>query len=387
MTLRYVVALGLIALLSIVSHLVLTETLKANEGSAAIINMSGRQRMLSQRIRGLADDLHSGKEVAREPLITSMNQFRQTHERLAALADAKGTIAERRLYEVYYGNAEIDRLMTRFLAAGERIAARKVAPARLTDAEDSQDLQVLSDLARGPLLSGLEDVVSIHQSVSEARSQRMVRVQWGILLIVLVTLAVEACFIFRPMVRAISGYVGLLLNQADHDYLTGLLNRRAFTVRAEAEIQRSRRYARPVSVVLVDVDHFKRVNDSLGHLAGDTVLVTLSRTMEAQARREDVIARLGGEEFAILLPETGLAEACEMAERLRQAVAAEPILAGEEPRQITISAGVAEIDLDGARPYVSAMSNADKMLYRAKDAGRDTVRPKPASARAMRVVS
>lgn len=158
-------------------------------------------------------------------------------------------------------------------------------------------------------------------------------------------------------------------------------------MRAEAEIQRSRRYARPVSVVLVDVDHFKRVNDSLGHLAGDTVLVTLSRTMEAQARREDVIARLGGEEFAILLPETGLAEACEMAERLRQAVAAEPILAGEEPRRITISAGVAEIDLDGARPYVSAMSNADKMLYRAKDAGRDTVRPKPASARAMRVVS
>lgn len=384
MTLRYVVALGLVALLTITSHIVLTETLRANEGSAAVINRSGRQRMLSQRINGLAAELHAGDEEAREPLRTAIRQFANSHAELVGLAKAppQGSIGESRLYDVYFGPAEIDHTTARFLAAARRVSERS-----RDDPADLADVKLLSDLSKGPLLSGLEEVVSIHQSVSEARSARMEQIQWSILLIVLMTLAFEAVFIFRPMVQSITGYVGQLLRVADHDYLTGVLNRGAFTTRAEAEIQRSRRYGRMVSLMLFDVDHFKQVNDQYGHLAGDLVLSSLSRMIEGQARREDLIGRIGGEEFAILLPEAGLAGAIEAAERIRTSVAATPIEAGDSRLDVTVSIGVAEVDLSNPRPLLAALADADIMLYKAKEAGRNCVRPHAPAVRKMQVVA
>lgn len=389
LTLRYIVALGLIAVLTIISHFVLAETLLANEGAAAIINRSGRQRMLSQRISGLSVDLHQGNEASRSPLEKAIGQFEQSHARLIALArdDNGATIAERRLHDVYFGNSEVDNLAFLFLSAARRVAARPAGQHSSADAEEKEDLRILSDLSRGPLLSGLEEVVTIHQSVSEGRSQRMMQIQWAILVIVLLTLAFEACFIFRPMVRSISNYVGQLLRLADRDYLTGLLNRRAFTRHAETEIQRSRRYGRRLSLLMIDVDHFKHVNDTYGHLVGDSVLVAISQIIESQARREDLVGRIGGEEFAILLPEIGLAGAIDVADRLRQAVSEAPIDAGSLRLDVSISVGVAEVDLDALRVLFSAMSNADRMLYRAKDAGRNCVRPHVASLQSIRAAA
>ncbi|WP_226635710.1 diguanylate cyclase [Novosphingobium profundi] len=377
LTLRYVVALGLIALLSIVSHFVLTETLRANEGGAAIINMSGRQRMLSQRISALADDLHRGDEEVREPLETAVRQFADAHRELASLASRQegASVAERRLHDIYYGPAEIDRLARRFLDAAEAEIALPRGGHGPAAADEIGNLRTLSVLSRGPLLAGLEEVVAIHQSVSEVRAQQMERIQWGILAIVLLTLAFEALFIFRPMVRRISEYVGQLLDLADHDYLTGMLNRRAFTARAETEIQRARRHDRPMSLLLLDVDHFKQVNDVHGHLAGDEVLFGIAQILDMQGRREDLVGRIGGEEFAILLPETSLSGAIDVADRVREAVAGEPFAAGGKALGVTLSVGVAEVDRTSPRGVVTAMARADQMLYQAKNAGRNCVRP------------
>ena len=155
------------------------------------------------------------------------------------------------------------------------------------------------------------------------------------------------------------------------DELTGLPNRRAFTDAFEAESARVRRFGGAASVALVDIDHFKQVNDRHGHLAGDEVLRRVALSMRNGLRLHDFIARWGGEEFSILMPMTSVAEAAGVMDRLRQDVEAMSIDAdGETGIRVTISAGVCAI----AETLDATLHTADDLLYAAKDAGRNTVR-------------
>lgn len=159
---------------------------------------------------------------------------------------------------------------------------------------------------------------------------------------------------------------------ATTDPLTGLLNRGHFTSVAEDLISRALRYNRPLSMLMIDADHFKRINDGWGHSAGDQVLIELGRLCRTTFRSVDVCGRLGGEEFGVLLPETEIAGAVGVAERLRQVVAGTPIPFEGETLRITISIGVATLggtvlDLSGL------FSSADKALYGAKGTGRNRV--------------
>jgi diguanylate cyclase (GGDEF)-like protein/hemerythrin-like metal-binding protein len=158
---------------------------------------------------------------------------------------------------------------------------------------------------------------------------------------------------------------------ASTDGLTGMLNRRTFMEEARNIFQLARRYHRPLSLLMVDVDHFKRVNDTYGHQVGDTVLVRLSQTMMHCLRGTDKIGRIGGEEFAVVLPETGPEQAAEMTERLLSTVRSMSIaLEAASPLRVTVSIGVATLtpmteDVD------ALIKHADAALYRAKDEGRD----------------
>ncbi|HMM48783.1 MAG TPA: sensor domain-containing diguanylate cyclase [Miltoncostaeaceae bacterium] len=158
----------------------------------------------------------------------------------------------------------------------------------------------------------------------------------------------------------------LLVEQSTRDPLTGLANHRAFFDRLANELERSRRRNRPLSLVMVDIDHFKRVNDRFGHLAGDAVLQEFADRLREEARTEDTLGRIGGEEFAWLMPETAIVEALGAAERVRITIEAVPF---SEAGRITLSAGVAQLEDDmDARALRAA---ADAALYRAKDAGRN----------------
>jgi diguanylate cyclase (GGDEF)-like protein len=171
---------------------------------------------------------------------------------------------------------------------------------------------------------------------------------------------------------------------ATTDGLTGLLNRRAFTRALEGELERARRHGHPLSLLLLDVDHFKRINDAHGHPAGDAVLQHLARTCTALLRRSDVAARVGGEEFALLLPHAAAGQAAQTAERLRGALAgagpSAPVTAlpsggaqGERPPvDFTVSIGVATWGGPG-EPAEALLQRADAALYAAKRAGRDRV--------------
>ncbi len=158
---------------------------------------------------------------------------------------------------------------------------------------------------------------------------------------------------------------------ATHDALTGLLNRRAFDSLLNEEVQRARRFNHPLSLILVDLDHFKSVNDTYGHAAGDAVLVEAARRIESGIREIDRVARIGGEEFAVLLMETPAHEAIIVARRLVAAMQAAPIQAtASVSLPITLSAGVASLPASSV-PNFSLQVAADKALYAAKHAGRD----------------
>ncbi|MCJ2187317.1 diguanylate cyclase [Novosphingobium beihaiensis] len=377
LTVRYLAALGLVAFLSITLHFVVKDMLRTSEGSAEIINMSGRQRMLSQRIVSLALELDKGDEAARAPMKAAIEQFGTAHGKLlrAAGEDIGNSAEQARLRDTYFGAAGVDKALKAYLAAARRIAASPQDAAGPEAEQRAADLAFLVSSARGPLLDGLEQVVAIHQAISEEHIRLLQLIQRGIVTVIVLTLQIEALFIFRPMVKRISGYVRQLMELADRDYLTGVSNRRAFTDLARTEIQRARRYKRSLSILLVDADHFKQINDVHGHLAGDAVLVSLGKALENGARREDILGRIGGEEFAMLLPETPLPEAREVADRLRRAIAGQPVNAHGKSIEVTVSIGIASVPLDAEDPLTAAMGTADSMLYKAKEAGRNCVWP------------
>jgi diguanylate cyclase (GGDEF)-like protein len=158
------------------------------------------------------------------------------------------------------------------------------------------------------------------------------------------------------------------------DGLTGLWNYRYFTMTVTKEIERASRFGRPLSLLMLDLDHFKDVNDSFGHQRGDAVLVELAGRIRAEARDVDTVARYGGEEIVVILPETDEAGARQAAERICAAVRRKPFGdPGQLPIHLTVSAGVAVYPLHGVSAS-QLLANADAALYEAKHAGRDTWR-------------
>lgn len=162
--------------------------------------------------------------------------------------------------------------------------------------------------------------------------------------------------------------------QSSTDFLTSLPNRRAFFEAAEAEVARARRHGFGLVVLLLDVDHFKRINDALGHAAGDLALVALTEVLRQSVRQGDIAARIGGEEFVLLLSHCEREDGLRFAERLRQTVASTVVEVGSEhpPVRMTVSIGLADTQTHGMNLDL-LMSRADHAMYGAKRAGRDRI--------------
>lgn len=181
---------------------------------------------------------------------------------------------------------------------------------------------------------------------------------------------VMALIELRAMQRELQAKVEALDRLSRHDELTGLLNRRALLETLERELALARRFGSPLSLLVIDVDHFKSINDGHGHAMGDAVLRRLAETLGQRARRIDVLGRLGGEEFVIVMPQTTPRGALVLAEAARHCV--ETMEVAGLGRRVTISGGVA--CLDGRQGSAAALIDAaDKALYRAKQLGRNRV--------------
>ncbi len=153
-----------------------------------------------------------------------------------------------------------------------------------------------------------------------------------------------------------------------HDAMTGLFNRRSYEDTVEKELARCSRYGSTLSLILFDIDYFKAVNDTYGHKTGDSVLIRLARTVRESVRKTDSVFRVGGEEFAILMPEAGVKEAAVLAEKIRTRVESQPF---SPVKEVTVSLGIAESD--GTVSLSDLYRQADTALYRAKENGRNKV--------------
>lgn len=169
----------------------------------------------------------------------------------------------------------------------------------------------------------------------------------------------------QEQAKEISAY----MCEARTDALTELPNRRAFNDEVTRRLNEWRRSGVPFSVVLIDIDHFKRLNDQFGHPAGDTVLAAVARTLRETMRDADMVARIGGEEFAVVLPRGDLVEACQAAERARQAIAQSAFCLEGRSVAVTVSCGAAQTLVNESAAAV--LKRADKALYASKAAGRN----------------
>ena len=160
---------------------------------------------------------------------------------------------------------------------------------------------------------------------------------------------------------------------ATHDGLTGLANRSAGMETLRRELARSFRQGTPLTVILADIDHFKKVNDQWGHIVGDEVLVEMGRRLRTQLRPYDLVARYGGEEFLLVLPDCDLTSALIRADQIRGFVASQPFTTSVQPQAITVSMGVAVVNEKTELPLEEVLHLADVGLYKAKSEGRNRV--------------
>jgi diguanylate cyclase (GGDEF)-like protein len=220
----------------------------------------------------------------------------------------------------------------------------------------------------------------LHVDLSlQALEADFLKVDLGVLITLAVALSQALVVVVLPLVFLVRRFLEhpVLVAQSRVDAKTGLLNVSTWETEAEAEIARSVRTRNPVALALVDIDHFKRVNDTYGHLAGDRVLKALADALTSQSRDYDRTGRFGGEEFVLLLAQTGRDDACKIAERLRSYVASLAIPTDDRPDaptiHVTISIGVTALARGESYELTDLLAASDSAMYAAKQAGRNQV--------------
>lgn len=252
---------------------------------------------------------------------------------------------------------------TRVLVAREKFAI-VIVDQSLPDGKGIEFLSELSSTdseAIRVLISGQIDPVELSKSINSGILHRLIIKPW------------DNDYILVQMLEALQSHKLLLEKNAlarlaITDPITELNNHRRFQDALKIEVQRSQRHERPVSLLMIDIDHFKNYNDQYGHPAGDRLLADLSKRIVASVRTLDIVARYGGEEFAVIMPDTIADDALRVAERIRLAVADEAFAVFHSPEKakITVSIGVASL-----KPNFELVEEADKALYKAKNSGRN----------------
>lgn len=380
LTVAYVLALIVIASFIIGTHFFVVKVTAAQKTLAEVSHISARQRMLSQQaVLYSLRYREIGREEDRWNALESIAGFESGHKFLARLAIQQGNntrFKSQALYDTYFmppDNLDIKAGLfikkTRdFLnyQQGDNIFQRDTS------------LEYVRNLAMGPLLDLLNKVTSRYEGEALTEMKRLEDIQLQAMFVVLGVLFLEAVLIFWPLVRHVRSYSRELLDRALYDYLTGLHNRWAFMERVSGELSRSQRHKRCYCFAVADIDGFKGINDTYGHETGDMVLQHFAGTLRTCLRTEDIVGRVGGEEFGILLPETPQSGGRVALERLRHLVEKSPCDAGRGIIiNYTVSIGMVGNDEVIITPPENLARLADAALYRAKQGGRNRVEISP----------
>ncbi len=251
---------------------------------------------------------------------------------------------------------------------GEEVFFRYMAP--LVTEKSCLTCHAQQGYREGEVRGGISVTSSATETAGKIRESRIFLVGSAVVIILLILSIIY--LVARSFIKDLQTAEAKLVSMATRDFLTGLLNRREIYRRMEEELQRARRTGTPFSVFLLDLDHFKRVNDLHGHSAGDLVLQSVATAMQQTVRPYDLCGRYGDEEFLVALPGTGLTEAAEAAERIRLAIDALQIAVDEcTTLRITASIGVAA--LESTETLDQLVSRADEAMYVGKQQGRNRV--------------
>ncbi|MBI3317900.1 MAG: GGDEF domain-containing protein [Candidatus Omnitrophica bacterium] len=290
------------------------------------------------------------KELTRQ--IVSWNQEKESLLRRVVLLEEKseqGEAAVRKQEESIQGIAKLYGLSKQFLATLDPNEAMEIAEEAV-----AKWLPGFSSQERAQVLSQVRSSAALPQHLRDSFLQEQAAM-----------IGVQLALGFQR-IRLYAQVQELAI----HDGLTGLLVRRHFLERLEEEVARALRRNSSAGFLMLDLDHFKAVNDASGHLVGDLVLREVARRIKGIVREMDLVGRVGGEEFAVALPEAGKPFAISVADRIREAVGSLPIQAYDETVRVTVSVGVALCPED-AKSAQELIDRADESLYRAKAAGRN----------------
>lgn len=330
--------------------------------------------MLSQRIAMLAADVvrDPAPQTARR-LSNAIELFHNSHESIASGETGHGitSLPDTVRSVLFEPPQSLDRQVEQYVSLARKVAALDED----SDVALTELIAMAAPSADHPngLLAGLNDVVSGFQMKHETQIAQMKWVQNLALVVLVFALALEAVLIFRPMVSRINRLADSLGKASITDPMTQINNRRGFMLRGETLVAQRQQGA----LLLLDIDHFKKVNDQYGHAAGDACIVHLAKIANDMFRTGDVFGRIGGEEFAVVLQGVTHASSLMVAERLRHLIESTPcdvtaVKCAVDTIPLTISIGVCWYE--HPRPLDELLHDADAALYEAKRNGRNQVK-------------
>jgi len=372
----YAGALAFVGVLVVAAHVTIDRIAGEQQVTARMIEMSGRQRMLSQRTVRLALEYVDTNEVDDRESIRALidkahSEMRSTHMALTQGDASQGipAAASGAIDEIFFDEPHLlDQRVRLFMYDIREILAKPWD----TDLQNSVYVKSVTRVSRQALLASLQDATEQFMTDSLTRVEALrttLKIMHGAILIALIGIGV---FVFTPLFRRVAKQSKTLADAAHTDPLSGGLNRRGFMLSGAGEFSRASRYGTTMSVIALDVDRFKGINDTYGHAAGDDVIRHLAETCTHTLRSSDTFGRLGGEEFGILLPETDILEATKVAEKLRELLASEPAYTDHTEIRFTVSMGVAE-KATGDSSLETLLNRADIRMFAAKNAGRNRV--------------
>lgn len=350
---------------AIFAYVTTTQIIKSQKSYASAINITGKQRMLSQKIALIAKRYYETRnKQLKNHLLSLYTQMKEDHKRITTQY-----INSSATESIYY--KEPSQLNKKVLYYLNNVA-------KFIEEEQASSLKKIETLSFS-LLPELNDAVNIFEYESDLKTKLLIERELFILIGMLITLLVEAVFIVTPAIRRATSHTNEL-NQlvkdrtleleklSITDQLTKLYNRRKIDETLAHEIERAERGNSSFSLIIIDIDHFKNINDTYGHQTGDQILQNISKILISNVRKIDTLGRWGGEEFLIINTESNPAKVMKFAEKIRRTVEAYNF----NITTLTCSIGITHYVANDTES--SIIARADSALYAAKNAGRNCVK-------------
>lgn len=372
LTFGYILALLIIACMSLIIHYGIGEIIK-QQNNRDVVFASRQLKLIPLISLNIRNYIETKNEVIKQKALEDVDMLRSAHKQLFSndIERARGRSKTFYSVQVEESQRKAKQDIDSFIVHARSFLNSESAVAN----KNNEHFKSIQDLMQGSLLQNVDSVNIAYEAESLEYIRRLQVYQYIALIVILITLLLEALLIFMPLVKRVRVYANKLESLARTDALTGVDNRRSIMEKGLKEVGRSKRYKKPLSVALLDIDHFKVINDEHGHVSGDMVLKEIVQTIADSIRLEDELGRYGGEEFIILLPSTEKNDAHIVMDRVRKTIELKEFrIQSGKYIKVTISIGIAEVSLEEENTLDPSIRRADVVLYKAKEAGRNQIK-------------